>query len=78
MAWTSGAPTTKSWGTVAATTETYSAGAVSRVNWGQVQPQPAATDNGIDFEYQFRESYPMVLSEDRPFLLLSSLSEGQP
>lgn len=78
MPWTTGAPTTQSWGTTAATTETYSSGAVSRIVWGQTAPQPEATDGGIDFEYQLRGTYPMALSEDRPFLLLSSLSEGQP
>ena len=78
MPWTTGAPVTQSWGTTAATTETYSSGVVSRVVWRQVTPQPESSDGGIDFEYQLRDTYPMLLSEDRPFLLLSSLSEGQP
>ncbi len=50
----------------------------SRVVWGQVKPRPEAADGGIDFEYQLRSSYPMLLSSTGPFLLLSSISEGQP
>ena len=78
MGWTSVPSSSVTWGVGTIGTETYSAGAVSRVVWGAVAPQPAGTDNGVDFEYQLRESYPMILSEDRPFLLVSSLSEGQP
>ena len=56
----------------------WSGSSVAQTVWGQAKARPESSDGGIDFEYQLRDTYPMLLSEDRPFLLLSSLSEGQP
>ena len=54
-------------------TQTY-----AQIAWREVEPQPANTNNGTDFEFQLRESYPLILSTDRPFFLASSLSGGNP
>lgn len=59
-------------------TQDWTAVSVSRIAWGQVRPQPEAADGGIDFEFQFNDTHPMIFSEDRPLLFMSSISEGNP
>ena len=51
---------------------------VTQMAWGQPSPLPASADGGIDFTYQVHQDYPMLVSADRPLLILSSLSEGNP
>ena len=46
--------------------------------WAQVHAQPAPSDGGIDFELQFRKDGPVLFTNDRPLLFMSSISEGQP
>lgn len=48
------------------------------VAWSQVHPQRASSDGGIDFELQFRKDGPVLFTNDRPLLFVSSISEGQP
>lgn len=55
-----------------------SGASVTKMAWGQPSPQPPSVDNGVDFDFRFHTTYPMLLSEDRPLLMLSSLSEGNP
>jgi len=78
VAWTTGTTSSVTYADGTTTSKTYSAGAVSTVAWGTVSPQPASADNGVDFEFQFRDSNPLLFSADRPLYFASSLSEGQP
>jgi hypothetical protein len=48
----------------------------STVGWAM--PAPIKDGNEVDFQLRFRQTYPMLLRSDRPLLMQSSLSEGQP
>ena len=48
----------------------------STVAWAM--PTSIVTGNEVDFQLRFRNVYPMVMRDDRPLLMQSSLSEGQP
>jgi len=78
MAWTNGTVDTATWSSTTASGGFSRSASFGRVAWAQVSPQPAGTDNGVDFELQAHESYPMLFSEERPLLIESSLSEGSP
>ena len=49
---------------------------VVSTNWALVAPQVTGPD--VDFELQFRESYPMLFSEARALRFMSTMSEGNP
>jgi hypothetical protein len=49
----------------------------SLVGWAM--PTPIVVEYpDVDFQLQFRTTYPMLLRSDRPLLMQSILSEGQP
>ena len=49
---------------------------VARLAWEQVTPVTSTT--GVDFVLAFSEPFPMLLSEDRPLRMVSTLSQGNP
>lgn len=48
----------------------------STVGWAM--PTPIVDGADVDFQLRFHQTYPMLLRSDRPLLMQSSLSEGQP
>jgi hypothetical protein len=48
------------------------------IAWAQVKPIRPGSDGGVDFELQVRREGPVLLAADRPLVLVSSFSEGQP
>lgn len=89
QSYTTVAPTSQSHTKVAPASQSYTATTRSALTWQKSDtegnpvwalpsPQPEAADGGVDFELRFREASPMVFSETRPLLFMSSLSEGMP
>ena len=78
MAWTNGTVETATWSSATASGGFTQSASFGKVAWAQVSAQPPATDNGVDFELQAHTTYPMLISADRPLLIVSSLSEGSP
>jgi hypothetical protein len=57
---------------------TWAKQSTATVAWAQVHPQPVVSDGGVDFELQFRKDGPVLFTNDRPLLFMSSISEGSP
>ena len=78
MTWTNLGLASTSWSTLAGSGMTYTRLDSGNPPWAQVHAQPAGSDNGVDFGFEVRKDGPVIVSQDRPLDLVSSLSEGQP